>query len=220
MTTLVLFALLAQQPPAAAPVEPLSPVAPQINDAPLFDQGGRIRFGASVQGGWRTLSSSFVIDLDARVGMQVTQWWSLYGLVKVNLATSSGFTSTASGAPLIGAIGVMVETMLNNHIYFAVGPLLGYGTFSGAEIEGRAIPRLVIEQNGASFKPGFDVRLGFATARSRPPRFSRSGASIGFELVGLYHFQLSELTFGGTPPTPIAPWWVFTPMLSIGIDTR
>lgn len=271
MTTLVLFALLTQQPPpmsdaervvaAAAqrgvarlsdpepvvaqpgPVAPapqsgvappsdaepvavlqelpqqLQQLAPLVADAPLSDQGGRVRFGVSAQAGWRTFVSVFVIDVELHVGMQVTQWWSAYGLVKASYSTSGIVGNT--GAPFIGAIGVMVEAMLNNHIYFAVGPLLGYGTFTGLDAE-RAIPRFIVEQNGASIKPGFDVRLGFATARSRPPRFARNGVSIGFELVGLYHHELAEISFGGFggAPSRMAPSWIFTPMVSIGIDTR
>lgn len=207
MNTLVLFlALSAAEPEATAP--------PLVSDAPLFDRGNRIRFGASAQGGWRTLAPALVVDAELRIGFQATQWWSVFGLFKGSVAAGGALS------PVV-MIGALVEAMLTNHFYLGVGPLLAYSSFTGFEESGLMFaPKTFSEPTGGSVKPGFDVRLGVSTARSKPPLFNRFGMSIGLELIGLYHYALSSSSAFGGMATPVSPWWIFTPMVSVGVDTR
>lgn len=205
MNALLVLSLLAAEPDA-------------LVDAPLFDRGGRVRFGLSTQAGFQTLGGGFVIDADLRLGVQVTQWWSAYGVAK--------FHAGLSPSLVVGAAGLVFEVMATNHVALAVGPLLAFGKLEGFDVSSGTSGKMYVERSGGpSFKPGFDVKLSVCTGASRPPRFNRGGFNVGLELVGLVALDVATTSpfIGGpaaTTPTPITPMWVFAPMLSLGMDFR
>jgi hypothetical protein len=184
--------------------------APAQIDAPLSDEGGRFRFGASAQGGVQTLSGAFVIDVDLRAGAQLTQWASIYATVKAHVALAS---------LSCGVLGVAVEGMLTNHLALAVAAMLAYGSFYGTELNPfTGFPTNYTEVGGSGLKPGFDVKLALSTGKSRPPTFNRAGMSIGLELLGLLVTEPMIVVPGR--PVAAPPLWLFSPMLSLGVDFR
>ncbi|MFT3706465.1 MAG: hypothetical protein QM817_02240 [Archangium sp.] len=205
MHTLALMLLLA----SSAPAETVETAVQ--DDAPLSDQGRRFRFGGSLQLGLQTIAQTFAIDAELRFGMQATQWWSAYGLVRMHAGI---------GSLTCAAVGLAIEAMITNHFAFAVAPVLAYGSFFGLELmdDGRVF-RNYFERSGASFKPGFDVRIAVTTGRSRPPLFNRAGMSFALDLLGLVALD-SGVTDGRGGITPTEPVWLFSPMLSIGVDFR
>lgn len=219
----------AQPPPAAA-----APVV--VEKAPEdIDKGGRIRWGTSGNVGWHLPQSMFTIGAEGRIGYQVNNIFSAYGIVGgtagFGFSANAGFSGVSVTASAISYwyIGGIAEAMFGNVFYVGGGPVLARGGLGGASIGVDSSGVAQVQQVASSgFKPGINLRLGFGFGRPLGESHRRSGFNLGIDTLTLFHPNTTVVTTKADGPNGSAGVSVttnetivsFVPMLTFGYDSR
>jgi hypothetical protein len=235
LTALVSASLFAQESaPPPPPPQPL-PMANVASDAPMEDQGGRVRWGLGVNLGWNLPTSAFVGGVEGRIGWQLSRMFSVFGFLGTHFGL--GFNASVQGSSAKGGItafgayygGAIAEGILADFFSFGGGFLLGSGGYGGIQVgvaSNGAQTVSVLGQSGFMF--GLDGRLGLNLGRPRgPPSFRRSGFNIGLDVMAIFRPNTTIATetsdamgnFTANATTTALTASVI-PMLTLGYDAR
>ncbi len=244
LLALVSFTSLAQEleptpPPTPAP-QPFVPsyqqpgfaYATTPQDAPTEDRGHRVRWGVSAAIGWHLPYHALGVGLEGRVGYQFNSVFSTYVTFGAQLGVGLGIGVTNSSASVSGTfmghyvMGLIGEAFLGDRFYVGAGPAFGVGTLAVAGINASSAGGVITGVGSYGFKPGFDVRLGFAFGKKNPVTHRRGGFNIGLDALVLYHpgavFTRVEANDMGANVEVMFQdkMWTVTPMLTLGYDAR
>lgn len=234
---LLSFSALAEDLTPPPPPPPVRPPDTEVHtsrpaDAPLEDEGGRVRWGISGNLGWHVPQSAFTIGAEGRVGYQFTNVLSLYATV----GFTGGFGIGASGTVAAGRIdltglyyyyfGALAELMFGDLFYVAGGPVFASGALAGISgVSGGSSGQVTLTY-ADGVKPGIDLRLGLGLGRARPPSFRRGGFNIGLDALILFHPNSEVVRISGdgsggrVEVTSRELSTTVTPMLMLGYDAR
>ena len=209
MRVALLLAALVSAGALAAPPE----------DAPLEDLGDRLRFGLSAGIGTIIPLRTLLVEGEARFGYQVTSRFSAF-------AVGGGTWGTSSNTYL-AFVGGIVEYLPVDFLSVGGGVVFGYGRVAGFNPDRPSFeegPTFISEPDAAgfsgTFKPGLDLRVGWNTARGRPPGFRRLGLTFGFDLKMFFHTDLKLLWGPGLGTVTNQSILTFAPMVVVGFDSR
>lgn len=229
-------------PDAATPATPATPAPapaspetkPPVVDENV-DKGGRIRWGTSGNVGWHLPQSMFTIGAEGRIGYQVNNIFSAYGVVGgtagFGFGVSAGFSGVSVSASAISYwyIGGIAEAMFGNLFYVGGGPVLARGGLAGANIGVDSAGVAQVQEVASSgFKPGINFRVGFGFGRPMGASHRRSGFNLGIDTLTLFHPNTTVVTTKADGPNGSAGIAVttnetivsFVPMLTFGYDSR
>jgi hypothetical protein len=204
-------------------------------DAPMSDQGGRVRWGLSANLGWHVPTPAFTIGGEGHIGYQISNMFSAYAIVGgtagIGLGVSvNGITGASVTATLLSYyyFGALAELMFGNLFYVAAGPVVANGVYAtalvGASADGRAEVKNV---TAVGVKPGIDVRLGLGFGRQNPTTFRRGGFNLGLDAMILFHPNSVITTVtadangnAGVGVTTNGLTASVVPMLTLGYESR
>ena len=188
----------------------------RAEEAFLEDTGRRARWGFSAGAGSTVGWGGWAMKGELRLGYQVSRRFSLFGL----LAGAGGAANVFGGQVDFGAVA---EFTLVDWLYFGGGLVASYGTTSLSLQNTASRFSYATDPLGGSFRPALDLRIGFSTGASRPPFFSRGGFNIGVHALLMLHPNLTASTTlpsGQSAFSPYPAQVIFTPMLTLGFDSR
>lgn len=228
-------ALAQETPPPPPPAEPTH----AATDAPMEDEGGRMRFGGSLGIGWHIPSPALVFGGEARVGWQFSRMFSLFGAFggSAGLGFGVSLPDSLKGASVsITAISyyyfaAIAELVFGDRFYVGGGPVLASGAYVGATVAADASTGAtgsVATTTAVGFKPGLDLRLGLGFGRPNPAHHLRRwGFNLGIDALILLHPNALITTVSadsngnagvGVDSRGLAASVI--PMLTLGFDAR
>ena len=236
LTTLVSASALAQENTPPPPPPPQRVDSPVRAEAPVMteqDPGGRVRWGVSGNLGWFVPHSAFTLGAEGKIGYQVSNLFSAYGILGGTFGFGFGGTASSTGGSvgIVGVgyyfVGAVAELMFADIFYVGGGALLAGGGYGVAGISAGTGGGSVTAIAAGGFAPGLDVRLGLGLGRTQPaPSFRRGGFNLGLDAKILFHPNTSvtrvEGSSGGGSVNVVTNELSVsvTPMLTLGYDMR
>lgn len=234
LTALVATSALAQDAAQPPPPPAPAPVANAPADAPMEDQGGRVRWGVSANIGWH-IPSMFTIGGEGRIGYVFSNLFNAYligggvGGFGFGGSVNSGGTggSVSVSAVSYWYLGAIAELMFGNIFYVGGGPVLASGGFATVGLAASNTAGAISTVTHSGFAPGLDLRLGLGFGGQKgPPSFRRGGFNLGLSVLTLFRpgsvvTRLEGGTGGGSATVTTNELFVTAaPMLTLGYDAR